>query len=885
MRVLCACLVALTAAALARADGPALKEARTRLLRGNYAEAQDQYEKLVKQADDRVPATLGLAQVFQATGRYDEALAALDAARKDHPKNADLLGRRAEVLWQRGRWDDALESAKEALKHDQKQFLAHWVLAQLYRDRGELFKASQENLWFVRAYEKDDLSDPEQLLLVGLAAVERARWDVKLQDQFAFVINQVYPAILKHDKDYWPAWHHTGRIALEKYDNKRADEAFTKALVINPRAAEVLADKGRAALQRMELPEADLLATRALRVNPNLPAALRLRADILLVAGDVTEALKHLEQARTVNPRDEATLARVAACQLLQGKDKDFAATVAAVEQQTLKPSAFYGDLAERLEDRRRFDDAEKYYKQAIKLRPTLATARNQLGILYMRLGKEAEARDTLEKAHAIDKFNVRVFNSLKVLDTLDTYDTIKTEHFVIRFDKKNDKVLAQFMAKYLEDIYADLAKQFEHRPAGPILIEVFHTHDMFSGRIVALPDLHTIGACTGPLVALTSPRETSGLLTKPYNWARVLKHELVHVFNLDQTKNKVPHWFTEGLAVRNEGNPMPPTWHRLLRERVTSGDLLTLDTIQLAFVRPNSIEEWTLAYLQSLQYIEYLNEKYGPQSIRGFLRAFGEGKDNATALREVCNVEKADFEKGYRAHLTKLVEKQQGRAPEKVLTLNELKKAHAADPDNPDLTAKLAERVLGIGDIPEAKRLAKAAREKRKNQPLAAYVLARAALEDAEDKEAAVKEAIKILEEVKDTTDVRVLGLLGKLYQAGKQNAQAAVVYEAARKAEPHETTWLTALAQIYKQTNSPGPLADVLKDLVRLTPDDLAACRTLAQVLSKEGKHAEAEQYARQALEIDVLDRPSQQVLEAALQAQNKMGELQELRKMLEP
>ena len=120
MKVLSACLVALAAAALARADGPALKEARTRLLRGNYAEAQDQYEKLAKQAEDRIPATLGLAQVFQATGRYDEALAALDAVRKDHPKNADLLARRAEVLWQRGRWDDALEAAREALKSSLK---------------------------------------------------------------------------------------------------------------------------------------------------------------------------------------------------------------------------------------------------------------------------------------------------------------------------------------------------------------------------------------------------------------------------------------------------------------------------------------------------------------------------------------------------------------------------------------------------------------------------------------------------------------------------------------------------------------------------------------------------------------------------------------------
>ncbi len=883
MKFFCACLIAVAATTTTHADGPALKEARTRLLRGNYAEAQAQFEALVKQPDDRVAATVGLAQVFQATGRYNQALTTLDAVLKDHPKNADLLARRAEVLFQRGRWDDARTAALEATRQDRNQFLAHWVLAQLYRDRGELFKSSQETLWFIRTYEKQDIEDPEAFLLVGLAAVERARWDVKLSDQYGFVINEVYPTVLKRDKDYWPAWYHTGCIALEKYDNRRADAAFNKALAINERAADVLAARGQTALQRMELPEADLMAKRALKVNPHLTAALRLRADVLLSAGDVPAALKFLEQALAVNPREESTLARVAACQLLQGKEREFAAVVAKAEKQTLKPSAFYGDLAERLEGRRRFGDAEKYYRKAIKLRPTLATARNQLGILYMRLGKEVEARDELEKAQVIDKFNVRVFNSLKVLDALDTYDTLKTEHFVIRFNKKNDTVLARFMAKYLEDIYADLAKQFEYKPQGPILIEVFHTHDLFSGRIVALPDLHTIGACTGSLVALTSPRETSGLLAKPYNWARVLKHELVHVFNLDQTKFKIPHWFTEGLAVRYEGNPMPPSWHHLLRERVAAGDLLTLDNIQLAFVRPNSIDEWTLAYLQSLQYVEFLRETYGPKAVGGFLRAFAEGKDTAAALREVCQVEKADFEKAYRAHLAKLVEKQQGKAPEKVLTLNELKKAHAAAPNDPDLAAKLAERLLGIGDIKEAKRLAEAAREKVKNHPLAAFVLARAVLETEKDK--GVKEAIEILQAVKDTNDVRVLGLLGQLYLADKQYAAAGVIFEQARKVEPHETTWLTKLAQIFKQTNAPEPLADVLKDLVKIMPDDLGACRMLATLLSKAGKHAEAERYARQALEIDVLDRPAQQVLEAALEAQGKMGELQELRKMLAP
>ena len=96
------------------------------------------------------------------------------------------------------------------------------------------------------------------------------------------------------------------------------------------------------------------------------------------------------------------------------------------------------------------------------------------------------------------------------MLDHLKKYTTIKTEHFIIRFDAKNDKILANFLAKYLEEIYSEYADKFQYRPKGPFLIEVFKTHAMFSGRVIALPDLHTIGACTGTVVAMVSPRDKS---------------------------------------------------------------------------------------------------------------------------------------------------------------------------------------------------------------------------------------------------------------------------------------------------------------------------------------------------------------------------------------
>ena len=64
---------------------------------------------------------------------------------------------------------------------------------------------------------------------------------------------------------------------------------------------------------------------------------------------------------------------------------------------------------------------------------------------------------------------------------------------------------LARFVLHYLEGLDAELSKKFDYKPKEPFLIEIFNKHEMFSGRVTALPDLHTIGACTGRMMAMVT--------------------------------------------------------------------------------------------------------------------------------------------------------------------------------------------------------------------------------------------------------------------------------------------------------------------------------------------------------------------------------------------
>src|SRR5262249_378024 len=161
-------------------------------------------------------------------------------------------------------------------------------------------------------------------------------------------------------------------------------------------------------------------------------------------------ARKLLEKAKEVGPREEATLARLAACARVDKKPGEVAAIIAEVEKFNPKPGLFYAELATSLEDRKVYGDAEGYFKKSIDLSAQLPAAKAGLGMLSLRLGKEAEAKSLLEQAFKGDTFNVRVSNSLKVLRHLEKYETIKTPHYDLRYDPKQDKLLAEFLAEYL---------------------------------------------------------------------------------------------------------------------------------------------------------------------------------------------------------------------------------------------------------------------------------------------------------------------------------------------------------------------------------------------------------------------------------------------------
>ena len=141
--------------------------------------------------------------------------------------------------------------------------------------------------------------------------------------------------------------------------------------------------------------------------------------------------------------------------------------------------------------------------------------------------------------------------------------------------------------------------------------------HKFFSVRITGMPRIHTVAACTGPLIAIEVPREGPpekhmGL----FDWLKVLRHEYTHTITLSQTKNRIPHWLTEAAAVSMEDVPRKYERARELAKRWQQDDLFDLDEINWAFIRPRRPGDRSFAYAQGHWMVEYMNERFRRQRL-----------------------------------------------------------------------------------------------------------------------------------------------------------------------------------------------------------------------------------------------------------------------------
>jgi len=837
----------------------ALKPARDHFLHGRYEEALAFLDE-AKRAQD-ISAVCYAAYIERLRGRPAAALERLNRLANKGKQNAQWQAEMALALLDLGRSKDALSHAQLAVRADSENLTAQWALGQVYEARGDVQAA-------IRAYSIFDFkmtdealpNTPEALTLLGRGFYRYTiLTQTNLVARIRHLLREVYQEAFDYlDKDYWPARMAAAQLLADRDNQDDARAEFEAVLAINPNIPDALVGIGRTYLADWRFEELEEKANAALAIDAEHIGARMLLAQSRMVERRFAEAKDLAEQALQRNPEATEALGLLAAAEDRLGNAARVEELLQRCKAFNGRPGTFYLEVGKALAAARQYKAAAQWLNRASDAWPWHPIPKVELGLLYLEAGREAEARPVLEKAFALDSFNERTYRVLDLLDRLEKFDTHETDHFVFKFKNGEDRIAVGYMAEMLESCYDELVTRYDIDLKQKTIIEIFPTHDGFSLRIAHRGFIATIGACTGPVIAMLTPRGQPPF--GHYNWADVLRHEFVHTVTLAATQNRIPHWMTEGLAVLEE--PGPRSWGRMdmLTMATRRGKLFTLENIVWGFWRPPFPGARAQAYAQSEWMMEYIIERFGADKVGALLKAFDKGQTQEAAFRDVLNIETTAFDKDFAAWALQQVEGW-GLPWMQEEDVEPLREQCESDTPSAELLGRLARAEFVIGERERALLAAQACLAKDADNLLALEVTSRllimrmlAATEEVE-RTTVLQLATPYIRKWKRQAPTHPLALKYMAYveQGSNQLPEAIALFKKYQARYPYDPDSYRRLAAIYTRRDDTPALRDNLEKLLSFTRDDLQLCGRLAKLQLETNQWDNAIVTLELALQID--------------------------------
>ncbi len=587
---------------------------------------------------------------------------------------------------------------------------------------------------------KGEYKKAAEIVAGALAVTELAKLEGRAASEYHHTMKELLRAQQRVDRLYWPAILEQARLLLSKDNPEKAVGTLQEVLPLNPNSSEVYYELGGVALMGFNFTDAGRAILKLRRINPQHVLADVLEIKMYLTQRDPVTAQQVLLEALQRYPNHRELLALSPAVAALSHDEETAKAALKQYDSISGKNPRAYYLTGLYLSRSRQYKESEVMLKEAIRRQPNWPTPQVELGMMLSQYGKEDEALAVLTKVLDIDPFNRRAINTLKLHKELAKYKRIETEHFIILFRDEIDRALAADMPEELEAIHELVVKAFEFEPREKTLIEILPDKRWFAIRIIGVPDIWTVGACTGRVIGITPPR-TGKYQSGYYDWYRVLRHEYVHTVTLAQTGNRVPHWFTEAAAVSLEPAPRDYDTCRLLAGALKNGTLFTLDTVNWGFVRPKKPTDRSQAYAQSHWMFEYIEERWGRKMIIKMLGLSRDGVPQNLIVSKATGLSNDQFMKDFKVWAQKQVESW-GMAPkpDPVHLLSELKLAEDKDkalaellkkhPKHPTLLKKAAEAALSEDDATKSYEAVKAYSKSKPVDPWGHRKMAELALE-----------------------------------------------------------------------------------------------------------------------------------------------------------
>ena len=621
-----------------------LERGRDLLKRGEYKEAIKVFTALVEKDSKDAAAAEGLIRAQIETGEYAAAEKRARDFLNSRTTEAPIRIAVGEIEMETGRYAEAASEFERAAK-DSKG--AVWLRAMLGRARALRSQGKEDEAQaiaqeFVRYYNTSSPRSAEELTPIAEALFILD----KVKDA-----NELFIDAREADATFVDAYIGQGELLTEKYKYGDAASLFQDALKINPNSTRALI--GLAVSKQFESNEAQLvLIYKALEVNSNFVPSLVARASIDVETDNYAGATSGTDRALKVNPSSLDAIAVRASMYYLSDRRPDFDAEIKRALAINPRAGEVFVTLSQFAVNNRRYTDAVAFGRRALELSPNLWSARTQLGIQLLRIGKAEEGRAELERAFKGDPFNPWAKNTLDLLDKIKDYPDTTRGPFLVKSSPTESGALGTYAADLAEEAHKKLTAKYRFTPPAPISIEMFADHNDFEVRTLGVPGLGALGVCFGQVIAMDSP---SARQSGEFNWGSTLWHEFAHVITLEITDHRIPRWFSEGLSVYEERRARTgwgDNWSLENLKAISDGRFVKIDELDAAFIRPKRPDGVPIAYFQASQVCEFVDEKFGFDAILKMLLLYKEGAKTPDVLQRVLKLAPADFDRAFNEYI-----------------------------------------------------------------------------------------------------------------------------------------------------------------------------------------------------------------------------------------
>jgi Flp pilus assembly protein TadD len=437
-----------------------------------------------------------------------------------------------------------------------------------------------------------------------------------------------------------------GQLLHERFNNSEAADLFREALAKDANSAAAYLGLATLSADTFDGHAADY-ANKALALDPKLAAAHELLADVALINEDRDTARAEADKALAIDPEAIDAMALQAALEILADRPPDawFARIQSATTGKGPGVAEAYTRIGRQLELHYRYEDAVPYYRKAIAADTNDWAAHSALGIDLMRMGQQDEPYKELQLSYQNGYRDAATVNSLRLIDSYKNFDTFRDDKTIIRLYKNEAELLLPYMQTELHTILATYEKKYKMTLPDPVQLEVYPNHEDFAVRTTGMPGLGALGVTFGEVVAMDSP---SARKPGDFNWGATIWHEMSHVFILTATNHRVPRWFTEGLAVHEEGQRSPEWSNRLTPDVVAAirdKRLLPVAKLDRGFVSPDYPAQVIVSYFQAGAICDFIGEKWGEAKLLDIVHTYAQLTTTPNTIQQNLGISAEQFD------------------------------------------------------------------------------------------------------------------------------------------------------------------------------------------------------------------------------------------------